>query len=201
MTNADQVEGQIRKLLNLRMSLVPYLYSAFAQYNREGIPPFRALVMDVPTDKNVYNLSDEYMMGESLLAAPLTGVSSTRTLYLPAGNWYDFNTNKKYEGGCEYTITVGEDQLPLFVKEGTILPLATPVEFISSATVFEITCRVYGKIPSRAGLFEDDGISNNFTAGDFNMVQLSFANGKGHSKRVGNCHKKLYRIVGWNYIE
>jgi len=201
LSNADQVEGQIRKLLNFRMSLVPYLYAAFARYSREGIPPFRALVMDVPSDKNVYNLSDEYLIGESLLAAPLTGESSSRTLYLPAGNWYDFNTNKKYEGGREYTVTVSEDQLPLFVKEGTILPLATPVEFISSATVFDITCRVYGKVPSHNGLFEDDGISNNFTAGDYNMVHLSFANGKGHSKRVGNCHKKLYRIVGWNYIE
>jgi len=201
LTNADQVEGQIRKLLNLRMSMIPYLYSAFARYNREGIPPFRALVMDVPDDKNVYNLSDEYMMGESLLAAPLTGESSSRTVYLPKGYWYDFNTNKKYEGGHEYTVTVAEDQLPLFVREGTILPLATPVEFISSATVFDITCRVYGKVTTHAGLFEDDGISYNYTDGEYNMVNLTYSNGKGQSKRVGNFHKKLYRIVGWEYIE
>jgi len=201
LTNADQVEGKIRKLLNLRMSLIPYLYSAFARYNREGIPPFRALVMDVPDDKNVYNLSDEYMMGESLLAAPLTGESSSRTIYLPTGNWYDFNTNKKYEGGHEYTVTVAEDQLPLFIKEGTILPLATPVEFISSATVFDITCRVYGKVPAHSALFEDDGVSYNFTKGDYNMVQLTYSNGKGQFKRVGNFHKKMYRIVGWDYIE
>ena len=201
LNNASEVEGQIRKLLNLRMSLIPYLYSAFALYNQQGIPPFRALVMDYPDDKNVYDISNEYMMGESLLAAPIIGESSTRTVYLPKGNWYEFNTNKKYEGGKEYTLNYDLDQIPLFVKEGTILPFAKPVEYISSATIFDITCRVYGDIPAHAGLFEDDGITYNYDAGDFNMINLSYSNGKGNFKRQGNFGKKLYLISKWQYIK
>jgi alpha-D-xyloside xylohydrolase len=201
LKNADEVEGQIRELLNFRMSLIPYLYTAFAQYNQQGIPPFRALVMDYPEDKNVFDLSDEYMIGESLLAAPIIGESPARTLYLPKGNWYDFNTNKKYEGGKKYTVNFDLNQLPLFVKEGTILPFAKPVEFISDATVFDITCRIYGNIPAKATLFEDDGVTYNFSKGDFNIINLSFSNGKGHYKREGNFMKKLYQISKWEYIQ
>ena len=201
LNNADEVESHIRKLLNLRMSLIPYLYSAFAKYNQQGIPPFRALVMDYPEDKNVFDLSDEYMIGESLLAAPIIGESSSRMLYLPKGNWYDFNTNKKYVGGKKYTLDFDLDQLPLFVKEGTILPFAKPVEYISATTVFDITCRVYGDIPAHAVLFEDDGVTYNYEAGDFNRIDLSFSNGKGHFKREGNYKKKLYQITKWEYIK
>lgn len=200
LDNANEVEAQVRKLLNLRMSLVPYLYSAFAVYNQQGIPPFRALVMDYPNDKNVYNISNEYMIGESLLAAPIIGESPSRTLYLPEGNWYDFNTNKKYEGAKEYTINYDLDQIPLFVKEGAILPFAKPVEYISSSTVFEITCRVYGNIPANTVLFEDDGVTNNFNKGNYNRVDLSFSNRKGHINREGNYKKKVYQIRNWEYI-
>jgi alpha-D-xyloside xylohydrolase len=156
MDNAKEVEGDIRKLLNFRMSLIPYLYNAFADYHFKGIPPFRALVMDYPQDKNTFNLSDEYMIGNDILAAPLTEKMDERKVYLPEGVWYDYNTNQKYEGGKYYTFKPGLTQLPIFIKAGTILPLAKPVEFVAPDTKFEITCYVYGNA-TRANLFEDDG--------------------------------------------
>jgi alpha-D-xyloside xylohydrolase len=156
MENAKEVEADIRKLLNFRMSLIPYLYNAFADYHFKGIPPFRALVMDYPQDKNTFNLSDEYMIGNSILAAPLTEKADERKVYLPEGFWYDYNTNQKYEGGKYYTIKPDLNQLPIFIKAGTILPLAKPVEFVAPDTRFEITCYVYGNA-NKAALFEDDG--------------------------------------------
>jgi alpha-D-xyloside xylohydrolase len=201
MDNAPQVEADVRKLLNFRMSLVPYLYNAFADYHFKGIPAFRALVMDYPDDKNTYNLSDEYLIGDGLLAAPLTEKQDERKVYLPAGTWYDFNTNQKFAGGQEYTIHPTLNQLPLFVKQGTILPLAKPVEFIAPDTKFEITCYVYGNGSANATLFEDDGITFNYEKGTYNHVSLAWAKNKGQVKRDGIFKANRYVVKEWKLIE
>ncbi|HEU5364090.1 MAG TPA: TIM-barrel domain-containing protein [Hanamia sp.] len=200
MDNASVVEADVRKLLNFRMSLIPYLYNAFADYHFKGIPPFRALVMDYPDDKKTFNISDEYMIGNGILAAPLTEKKDERIVYLPEGTWYDFNTNQKYAGGNEYTIKTSLTQLPVFVKEGTILPLAKPVEHVAPDTKFEITCYVYGNTKTEATLFEDDGITFNYEKGSYNIVSLLWNKGKGEVKRNGKFKNTRYIIKKWQLI-
>lgn len=200
MDNAKEVEADIRKLLNFRMSMIPYLYNAFADYHFKGIPPFRALVMDYPQDKNTFNLSDEYMIGSGILAAPLTEKIDERKVYLPEGTWYDYNTNQKYEGGKYYTIKPDLNQLPIFIKAGTILPLAKPVEFVAPDTRFEITCYVYGDA-NKATLFEDDGLTFNYEGGAYNTVNLVWNKNKGEVKRVGKFKGSRYVIKKWEVIK
>ena len=200
MDNADTVEADIRKLLNFRMSLIPYLYSAYADYHFKGIPPFRALVMDYPDDKKTLHISDEYMIGPGILAAPLTEKEDERVVYLPAGTWYDYNTNQKYTGGKEHTIKTGLTQLPIFIKEGTILPLANPVDHVDQDTKFEITCWVYGSNATRATLFEDDGTSFNYEKGNYNTITLSWQKNKGTVKRSGQFKNVRYVIKKWQVI-
>lgn len=200
MENAKSVEADVRKLLDFRMSLVPYLYNAFADYHNKGIPPFRALVVDYPEDAKVFNVDDEYMIGQGILAAPLTEDIEERKVYLPAGNWYDFNTQKKYIGGKEYTVRIGLTDLPIFIKEGTILPLAEPVDHIGPETCFELTCQVYGGQVEPASLFEDDGVSFNFEKGKFNVLKLNYTKGKGSVKRVGNFKGNRYKVKKWIVI-
>lgn len=200
MDNAKEIEADVRQLLEFRMSLIPYLYNAFADYHFKGIPPFRALVVDYPEDKNTFNLSDEYMIGKSILAAPLTEKHKERSVYLPAGTWYDYNTNQKYDGGKTYTISPTLTQLPIFIKEGTILPLAKPVEHVAPDTKFEITCYVYGNIKTEATLFEDDGISFNYEKGSYNIVSLLWNKGNGEVKRNGNFKNSRYTIKKWQVI-
>jgi alpha-D-xyloside xylohydrolase len=199
MDNAKEVEGDIRKLLNFRMSLIPYLYNAFADYHFKGIPPFRALVMDYPQDKNTFNLADEYMIGNDILAAPLTEKMDERKVYLPEGIWYDYNTNQKYEGGKYYTIRPDLNQLPIFIKAGSILPLAKPAEFVAPDTKFEITCYVYGNA-TKATLFEDDGLTFNYENGAYNTVNLLWNKNKGDVKRVGKFKGSRYVIKKWEVI-
>lgn len=201
MDNAKQTEADIRKLFEFRMSLIPYLYNAFADYHFKGIPPFRALVMDYPDDKNTFNLADEYMIGDGILAAPLTEKADERKVYLPQGTWYNFNTNQKYEGGKFYTIKTGLTELPIFIKEGTILPLAKPITNVTPDTVFEITCYVYGAKNSDATLFEDDGITFNYEKEKFNYVRLSWNKNKGTTKRNGQFKSKRYSIIKWQVIK
>jgi len=200
MTDASTVEADIRKLLNFRKSLIPYLYSAFADYHFKGIPPFRALVMDYPDDEKTFNIADEYMMCKSILAAPLTEKETERQVYLPAGNWYDYNTNQKYTGGHSYTIRTSFTQVPIFIKEGSILPLAAPVEYIAPGTKFNITCLVYGNTDAGATLFEDDGTTFNYEKGDYNLVSLSWHKNKGQLKRNGQLNNQRYVIKKWQLI-
>lgn len=197
LPNAKELESKIRKLLELRMSLIPYLYSAFASYHYQGIPPFRALVVDYPNDVATYTIDDEYLIGESLLAAPFIDGSSKRKVYFPEGVWYDFNTDKKYEGGKSYEIEMSLDQIPLFVKEGAILPLAKPVQYITRNTVFEITCHTYGNNCQPVTLFEDDSYTFDFRENLFNRVSLEWNGEKGTLTKTGNYSVSNYNIVDW----
>lgn len=201
LADGEQMEDYTRKLINIRMQLIPYLYDAFAAYYEQGIPPFRPLVMDYPSDKKVQNMYDQYMMGSSLLVTPLFDKSDKRTVYLPEGTWYNFNTNEKYEGGREYEITVRFDEMPLFVKEGTILPLADPVQYVSESTVFDIDCRVYGTPGSAVTLFEDDGVSYDYRKDACNKLTLHVEKGKGKVKRSGNYKGKRYKIKDWTFVK
>ncbi len=192
LLNAKELESKVRKLLELRMSLIPYLYSAFASYHYQGIPPFRALVVDYPNDSAVYNLDDEYLIGESLLAAPFIDGASKRNVYFPEGVWYDFNTDLKYEGGKSYELEMSLDQIPLFVKEGTILPIAKPLQYITSKTVFEITCHVYGNNCESARLFEDNAYTLDYQKKLFNWIALDWNGEKGKVTKAGNYSGNSY---------
>jgi len=197
LPNHKDLEQKAKKLIELRMSLLPYLYSAFAKYHFEGTPPFRAMVIDYPDDKNVWKMDDQYMMGESLMCAPFIDSSSQRTVYFPEGTWYDFNTNKKYEGGKTYTISMSLDEIPMFVKDNSILPLAEPVEYVTPSTIFKISCKVYGNPKSEVSLFEDNSYNFNYEKGDYNRIKLSWDGKQGKVSRTGNYKQHLNEVKGW----
>ncbi|MCG3149540.1 MAG: hypothetical protein PCFJNLEI_03003 [Verrucomicrobiae bacterium] len=162
----------IRQALQLRMRLLPYLYTAFARYWQTGRPPFRALVMDYPADHAVREIDDQYLIGDALLAALVAPGQSERTVYLPCGGWYDFHTGQRHEGGQRLTVPAPLAHIPLFVREGTVLPLATPVQHVNAATVFQITPTVFGQGEATGMLFEDDGETFAYETGECAWIQL-----------------------------
>lgn len=200
LPEAKQYEDYARTLINLRMQLIPYLYHAFYAYYKEGIPPFRPLVMEYPDDEQVRNISDQYLIGDGLMAAPLYENKSSRKVFFPEGTWYDFNTNQKYEGNRTYEITTAFDQLPLYVRQGTLLPLAKPVNSVEAQTVFELHCRVYGASAATAQLFEDDGISYDFERGKGNIVTLKAEKGKVKLSRTKGYKPVRYKLIDWQFI-
>lgn len=201
LPNRLELEQKAKKLIELRMRLIPYLYAAFADYHYTGTPPFRALVMDYPEDSATWKIDSQYMMGENMMCAPFIDGASTREIYFPAGGWYDFNTNRRYEGGKKYSVTMSMDELPMFVKEGAILPLAKPVEYITKETVFDITCRVYGAADHRSvHLFEDNGYTFDYRQGQYNWITLSWQKNKGAASRNGNKKITRYRITSWEQV-
>lgn len=150
--------NEIRELLRLRMSLVPYLYSAYYRYHKEGIPPVRALVCDFD-DEFIVDCSDEYLFGDSLLVAPILYPEKSREVKLPQGKWYDFYTGEEKSG----TFIYESENMPVFVKDGTLLPLAEPVEFITKNTVFNITLKSFGDAPASACVLVDSTDDKEFT--------------------------------------
>jgi alpha-D-xyloside xylohydrolase len=201
LPNYRDLEQKAKKLVELRMSLIPYLYAAYAKYHFYGTPPFRALVLDYPDDPKVWKIDNQYMMGESILCAPFVDGASTRKIYLPSGTWYNFNNGEKLEGGKEYEITMSLDEIPMFVKEGTILPLASPVEFITPGTVFDLHCKIYGNPGKSAQLFEDNSYNFNFEKGQLNWINLSWEGNKVQLIRNGTFKDVRYKIIDWENIK
>lgn len=201
MPEKDQAERAVRDILNLRMSLVPYLYSAFVDYGRTGKPPFRALVLGWPEDENTWKMDDEYLMGDDILVAPLFGHEDTRQVYLPSGGWYSFWTGQRYEGGKEYAVQMPSERIPLFVREGALLPLAEPVEHITAQTTFRLTVRTYGPVCRDKVLYEDDGVSNDYTTGRQTKMTLSWTSDKGGSSvRGGDYPRARYTVKAWEPV-
>jgi len=198
MSDRATVSETVRNLLQIRMSFIPYLYSAFNEYHATGKPPVRALVLDWPNDARVREIDDEFMFGDSILVAPIFADQTNRSVYLPAGDWYDFWTHAKIQGGKSMKVANGVTQIPLFVKSGTLLPLAEPVEFTKPDTCFNITVNIVGSQPSNFTLYEDDGLTTAYDKGGQNRVTLH-AEGDQHSvQRTGNYHgPERFKIVDW----
>ena len=127
-------EDIIRKFVQLRYHLLPYLYTVLAEAHETGVPWFRPLILEDQDDYDALDIDDEFMVGSALLAAPVLHPGVTkRELYLPRGQWYDYFTGEKYEGGQYISVKAPLDTVPLFVKAGTIMPTAPAVDFVGQA--------------------------------------------------------------------
>lgn len=121
----DEGTANYRFYAQLHTSLFPYLYTCAQQCSTSGLPIIRPLVLLYPADPNTYDLQHTYLLGNDLLTAVMvTNLATTRTVYLPAGNWYDFFTQQQFAGGRNITWSnADQTRTPLFVREGAIVPM------------------------------------------------------------------------------
>lgn len=150
----------------LRYQLLPYIYASARNTYDTGLPMMRPLWMDFASDRNVANLGTEYMFGPSILVAPVTQQGQTTArVYLPAGtDWYDYWTGKKEKGGSWVTVAAPIDQIPLFVKAGTVLPFGSDVQSTTQKqTLAKI--KVYAGADASFTLYDDDGHSYGYETG------------------------------------
>jgi alpha-D-xyloside xylohydrolase len=201
MSDHERTADAVRELFRFRMSLVPYLYSAFNEYRLTGTPPMRAMVLDYPSDPKTASIDDQFLVGPSLLVAPMLTGKQGRNVYLPAGDWYDFWTGRRLDGGREIAVTQPIERVPVFVRGDSLLPLAEPVDHIAADTRFELTVRVYGENPRPFVLYEDDGVSTGYLAGAQNRIELSWSKGTGSRKSTGAYHgPERYRVGEWKLV-
>ena len=151
----------ITEQIRLRYRLLPYIYSEASRVTTEGYTLMRPLIFDFPDDTDALKQDNEYMFGQSLLVCPVTekGVSQWR-VYLPEneGGWYDFRTGRKYGNGW-YEVPVTIEDIPVFAKAGSILPLGPVKQHAAEKSDAPLTINVYPGADACFNLFEDDGLS------------------------------------------
>jgi alpha-glucosidase len=164
-------KDRIRKLIDLRYRLMPYLYSLEYEAHLTGAPVMRALVYEFQGDESVFDESFEFMSGKDLLVANvLEPGAKTGKVYLPAGcRWFDANDRfRAYEGGQSIEVPVTLDTIPLFVRDGAIIPYYGETE-----NTLELLLA-----PGRDSsftLYDDDGVTNGFEKGVFRKTNIEMS--------------------------
>ncbi|RLD80620.1 MAG: ABC transporter substrate-binding protein [Bacteroidetes bacterium] len=209
---------------NLRMQLLPYLYTAFSEYYLKGIPPFRAMVMEPGFDHktlakkgklsstlNPYAMAlkkevkDQYMMGKYLLVAPMFKGQKSRKVILPQGKWYDFYTGKFVGDGKVITAKYGLDKIPLYVKDGGIIPMMPAMKNTTGwLKNVPIEVRVYGHAPEEYLLYNDDGQTYNYEIGEYTqqLLKVFGKNGKldGLVIPLESGGNWAYKDIKWKFM-
>jgi len=172
--NTD-VEPIIKKYLELRYRLMPYLYTAVRDCCETGMPIVRALWLHYPNDREASSRGDEYLWGRDILVAPVVvkGAAS-RDVYLPRGDWYDFWTNERLGGGRVVTRQVDLATMPLYVRAGALIPTGPVRQYVDEPSDEPLTITVYPGADGSATLYEDDGKSFDYRRGAYMRMRMSW---------------------------
>jgi alpha-D-xyloside xylohydrolase len=191
----------VRSLLKLRNRLVPYLYTAFAEYERTGIPPIRHMILE---DARI-EAADQYMFGPNVLVAPMFAGESSRKVVLPQGKWFDFYAGKLAGEGTTIMISAPLGQTPLFVKDGGIVPIMTAVNSVRNQFgEVPLEVRHYGTMDGTFALYDDDGESFDYEKGAYSIQPLRAVREAGTLKgsngpAIGNW-KSRYSVITWKFM-
>lgn len=180
----EKTRDAVRKTVRLRYRFIPYIYDLARECERTGEPIVRPLVYEYPHDKMVRNICDEYLLGKFVLAAPVTAPGKfAREVYLPEGEWYDYETNEKYTGGKYILADAPLDKVPVFIRAGAILPVAEgniqSTEDITSENTRILTYPGQGTFIH----YEDDNETLAYREGSYNATEYTL-NGEKLEKKV-----------------
>lgn len=161
------VEPLIRQTLELRYRLLPYIYAHAWQTHLTGLPVMRPMVLEYTGDPRACQREDQFLFGDALLVAPvLYQGMRERSVYLPAGKWYDFWSDRPVQGPAEIVTFAPLARIPLFVKAGAILPWAPEALHTRDAQWDPLTLHVYPGADGRFVLREDDGTTYAYERGE-----------------------------------
>ena len=216
----EPVYDAIEKAIRLRYRLIPYLYSTAWQVTSNNESYLRPLFSDFADDRRVWDMTDEFMFGRAIMAAPIVEAqytqeqviredamsgwdkkerkgsdepssvdftpSKTATKYLPKGcDWYDFWTNQRMRGGQTVTLQTTFDRVPMFVRAGSILPLAPEMQYVGEKTWDELELRIYPGADGTFTLYEDEGDNYNYEKGVFATIPFQW-NDKNRTLTIGD---------------
>jgi alpha-glucosidase (family GH31 glycosyl hydrolase) len=220
-----EVAGHIRDAIVLRLRLLPYWYTAFAQYHFQGTPVVRAMPLVSGFDPRprqeagqldetanpyaigrVVEVKDQYMVGDALLVAPIAPGAKSRKVVLPAGKWYDFYTGALAGENQTVEVTPPLSQIPLFVKDGGLVPMIGERQWAPGPDeVVPLEVRHYGEAPGSMALYDDDGETFGYEKGDYSWTRLSVeraAAGAWQGKVTPDPNGKQWRYkdVRWAFM-
>ncbi|MBR4575250.1 MAG: DUF5110 domain-containing protein, partial [Lachnospiraceae bacterium] len=198
----DMFYDAITDHIRLRYRLMPYIYSLAASAHFNGEMIMRSLIAEFPDDDRVGEIADEYLFGPFMLIAPvytpmyyLPGSEETkethksREVYLPKGcGWYDFFSGSYYEGGQTVQAEAPIDRIPVFVREGAVIPFSDDISYADERGGLADTVKVYEGCDGKFMLYYDEGDGYGFEKGDYGYLELTYSE-SGHLfslKRTGS---------------
>ena len=160
----------------LRYRLMPYLYTLASRTWFDDYTLMRPLVMDFAEDEEVLNIGDQFMCGDALLVCPVyTYQARSRELYLPAGLWYDFYTERPIEGGRHLTADAPYERMPLYARAGQIVPMGPAIDYTAQDTAGELIIHVYTGRDAAFSLYEDEGTNYDYERGAFSRIPMQWS--------------------------
>jgi alpha-glucosidase len=166
-----ETEALVAEAIRLRYRFLPYIYTVFAEAHRTGLPIMRPLLLAYPDDPHTHNLSDQYLLGADLLVAPVYQPGATRRLvYLPRGGWVDYWTGALHAGEQYIVADAPLARIPLFVRQGAILPLGPAVQHTDEPAT-ALTFDVFGS--GTGEVYEDDGSSQDYLQGAWSVTRVT----------------------------
>jgi alpha-D-xyloside xylohydrolase len=157
----------------LRHRLLPYTYSTAWRVTHDHYTMMRPLVMDFRGDASAADISDEFMFGSALLVSPVTQPkATTREVYLPKAGWVNFWTGESTAAGKHAAAAAPPDQIPLFVRAGSIVPLGPDVQYAREKPADPLELRVYRGADGSFTLYEDEGDSYRYEQGAYATIPM-----------------------------
>jgi len=196
----EEVEEISRNYINLRYQLLPYMYTSFYEAHQTGMPINRSLAVDYFNDENIYggNAQNAFTLGKWLLVNPTVSTQEYAEIYLPEGKWYNFFTDEQFTGHQHHIVHTSMEDLPVFAKEGAIIPMQSLVQNTQEQHDGELKLHIYyGQVATEQMLYEDDGQTFDYEDGAFAKHQIQFNGNEGCielSKAEGKMESSFNRI-------
>ncbi|MEZ5319145.1 MAG: glycoside hydrolase family 31 protein [Vicinamibacterales bacterium] len=173
--NNPAIEPIAKRYAELRYQLLPYTYTLAREARDQGLPLMRALWIHYPDDTKARATGDQYLWGRDLLIAPVyVKGATTRSVYLPAGDWYDWWTNARTTGGRTILRDVDLATMPIYARAGSIVPVDPVRQYTSEPVTGPTTLRVFPGANGTFTLYDDDGISQQYLAGRGTWIRLTW---------------------------
>ncbi len=161
-------EAVNKRAIELRYELLPYIYNVMQQASETGVPALRPLFLEFPDNNHAADIDDEFLFGSDLLVAPVMWEGADeRGVYLPAGDWFDYWTGKRYAGNSTIYIPVTLNSIPMFVRGGGFIFRQPVVQNTGEMPGNPLRVLFAPAAESEASLYEDDGKSLDYRKGDF----------------------------------
>ena len=167
----SDVTDIVRKFIELRYQLLPYLYTMFWKYSKNGEPMIKPLVYFDQQDTQTHFRTDEFIFGEHILVCPVQEPNAQgRRMYIPRGKWYNYWNNEVAEGGKEQWVEADIDTIPLFVKEGAIIPKFPVQQYVGELEIKELDLEVYFRMGTETStLYEDEQDGYDYKKGQYSL--------------------------------
>ncbi|MFC4094690.1 glycoside hydrolase family 31 protein [Euzebyella saccharophila] len=166
-----EITNIVRKFIELRYQLLPYLYTMFWRYSKEGKPIIQPIVCFDQEDMQTHFRTDEFIFGEQILVCPVQEPNAQgRRMYIPRGNWYNYWNDEIVEGGKEKWVAAELDSMPLFVKEGAIVPKYPVQQYVGELEIEQLVLEVYFKIGDETStIYEDANDGYDYENGKYSL--------------------------------